>query len=152
MKWKETARSFISAMARKRRTWARLNFEKLEDRLAPAGDPFSFQATGATPLLLLGASEEIRIVQQDAPANVLASYRLADIGSLRIEGNGHDVALTIDATVPRLAGGILFVGGAGSLEVAPGVRLVTTSGFPVAYKAEAEKGAHSSTCSEPKRN
>ena len=35
----------------------------------------------------------------------------------------------------------LFVGGAGSLEVAPGVRLVTTSGFPVAYKAEAEKGA-----------
>ena len=46
----------------------------------------------------------------------------------------------------------LFVGGAGSLEVAPGVRLVTTSGFPVAYKAEAEKGPHSSTCSEPKRN
>jgi putative NADH-flavin reductase len=35
----------------------------------------------------------------------------------------------------------LVVGGAGSLEVAPGVRLVTTSGFPVAYKAEAEKGA-----------
>ena len=25
--------------------------------------------------------------------------------------------------------------------MAPGVRLVTTSGFPVAYKAEAEKGA-----------
>ncbi len=35
----------------------------------------------------------------------------------------------------------LVVGGAGSLAVAPGVRLVTTSGFPVAYKAEAEKGA-----------
>jgi len=35
----------------------------------------------------------------------------------------------------------LVVGGAGSLEVAPGVRLVTTPGFPVAYKAEAEKGA-----------
>ncbi len=30
---------------------------------------------------------------------------------------------------------------AGSLEVAPGVPLVTTPGFPVAYKAEAEKGA-----------
>jgi hypothetical protein len=29
----------------------------------------------------------------------------------------------------------------GSLEVAPGVRLVTRPGFPVAYKAEAEKGA-----------
>jgi putative NADH-flavin reductase len=35
----------------------------------------------------------------------------------------------------------LVVGGAGSLEVAPGVRLVTTPGFPAQYKAEAEKGA-----------
>jgi putative NADH-flavin reductase len=34
----------------------------------------------------------------------------------------------------------LVVGGAGSLEVAPGVRLVTTPAFPVAYKAEAEAG------------
>ena len=34
-----------------------------------------------------------------------------------------------------------MVGGAGSLEVAPGVALVTTSGFPAQYKAEAEKGA-----------
>ena len=33
-----------------------------------------------------------------------------------------------------------MVGGAGSLEVAPGVRLVTTPGFPAQYKAEAEKG------------
>jgi putative NADH-flavin reductase len=33
------------------------------------------------------------------------------------------------------------VGGAGSLEVAPGVRLVTMPSFPAAYKAEAEKGA-----------
>lgn len=41
-----------------------------------------------------------------------------------------------DAKIPRY----LVVGGAGSLEVAPGVRLVTTPGFPVAYKAEAEKG------------
>ena len=35
----------------------------------------------------------------------------------------------------------LVVGGAGSLEVAPGVRLVTTPSFPPQYKAEAEKGA-----------
>ena len=35
----------------------------------------------------------------------------------------------------------LVVGGAGSLEVAPGVRLVTTPNFPPQYKAEAEKGA-----------
>ncbi|WP_024510424.1 NAD(P)-dependent oxidoreductase [Bradyrhizobium sp. ARR65] len=42
-----------------------------------------------------------------------------------------------DARVPRY----LVVGGAGSLEVAPGVRLVTTATFPAEYKAEAEKGA-----------
>src|ERR1700749_4430102 len=41
-----------------------------------------------------------------------------------------------DAGVPRY----LVVGGAGSLEVAPGVRLVTTPNFPAQYKAEASKG------------
>lgn len=35
----------------------------------------------------------------------------------------------------------LFVGGAGSLEVAPGVRLVDTPGFPEAVKPEAEQHA-----------
>lgn len=33
------------------------------------------------------------------------------------------------------------VGGAGSLEVAPGVRLIDTPQFPAAYRAEAAKGA-----------
>ena len=33
------------------------------------------------------------------------------------------------------------VGGAGSLEVAPGVRLIDTPEFPAIYKAEATKGA-----------
>ncbi|MBP7066076.1 NAD(P)-dependent oxidoreductase [Ferrovibrio sp.] len=42
----------------------------------------------------------------------------------------------------RLAGvkRVLVVGGAGSLEVAPGVALVTTPGFPEAYKPEASAG------------
>jgi putative NADH-flavin reductase len=42
-----------------------------------------------------------------------------------------------ESGVPRY----LVVGGAGSLEVAPGVPLVTTPDFPVVYKAEAQKGA-----------
>jgi uncharacterized protein len=65
---------------------------------------------------------------------------------------GHDAAISsvhfLDSDPARLIGAArdskvgryLVVGGAGSLEVAPGVRLVTTPGFPVAYKAEAEKG------------
>src|SRR5579872_4965828 len=66
---------------------------------------------------------------------------------------GHDVAISsihflasdpealIGAAKDSAVGRYLVVGGAGSLEVAPGVRLVTTPGFPVVYKAEAEKGA-----------
>jgi len=65
---------------------------------------------------------------------------------------GHDAAISsvhflasdpvklIGAAKESKVGRYLVVGGAGSLEVAPGVRLVTTPGFPVAYKAEAEKG------------
>jgi putative NADH-flavin reductase len=65
---------------------------------------------------------------------------------------GHDAAISsvhflasdpvrlIAAARESKVGRYLVVGGAGSLEVAPGVRLVTTSGFPVAYKAEAEAG------------
>jgi uncharacterized protein len=65
---------------------------------------------------------------------------------------GHDAAISsvhfldsdpirlIEAARESKVGRYLVVGGAGSLEVAPGDRLVTTPGFPVAYKAEAEKG------------
>ena len=67
--------------------------------------------------------------------------------------SGHDAAISsvhflasdpvklIAAAKESKVGRYLVVGGAGSLEVAPGVRLVTTPGFPVAYKAEAEAGA-----------
>ncbi|MBV8926796.1 MAG: NAD(P)-dependent oxidoreductase [Bradyrhizobium sp.] len=67
--------------------------------------------------------------------------------------SGHDAAVSsvhftasdpdklIGAARDSKVGRYLVVGGAGSLEVAPGVRLVTTSGFPAQYKAEAEKGA-----------
>jgi len=66
---------------------------------------------------------------------------------------GHDAAISsihfLDSDPEKLiraakAAGIgryLVVGGAGSLEVAPGVRLLATPGFPAQYKAEAEKGA-----------
>ena len=67
--------------------------------------------------------------------------------------SGHDAAVSsvhftasdpdklIGAARDSKVGRYLVVGGAGSLEVAPGVLLVTTPGFPAQYKAEAEKGA-----------
>lgn len=78
---------------------------------------------------------------------------LMDQGALTRLLAGHDAAISsvhflasdparlIGAARDSKVGRYLVVGGAGSLEVAPGVRLVTTPGFPVAYKAEAEKGA-----------
>jgi hypothetical protein len=66
---------------------------------------------------------------------------------------GHDAAISsihflasdpaklVGAAKASGVGRYLVVGGAGSLEVAPGVRLVTTPNFPPQYKAEAEKGA-----------
>jgi len=76
-----------------------------------------------------------------------------DRGALAQLLAGHDVAISsihflasdpiklIGAAKDSQVGRYLVVGGAGSLEVAPGVRLVTTPNFPAAYKAEAEKGA-----------
>ncbi|TAA09696.1 NAD(P)-dependent oxidoreductase [Pseudoxanthomonas winnipegensis] len=77
----------------------------------------------------------------------------ADPAGLGAKLTGHDVLISAArfaevtpehvltavraAKIPRLA----VVGGAGSLEVAPGVRLVDTPEFPAAYKSEALPGA-----------
>jgi len=57
----------------------------------------------------------------------------------------HFTASDLDTLIAAVrASGVkryLVVGGAGSLEVAPGKRLVDTPEFPAIYKAEALKGA-----------
>ncbi|WP_321405993.1 NAD(P)-dependent oxidoreductase [Tolumonas auensis] len=53
-----------------------------------------------------------------------------DIQSQMIEGSAHIVNATKLAKVPSL----LVVGGAGSLEIAPGVQLVDTPQFPAEWK------------------
>ncbi|OKO85789.1 NAD(P)-dependent oxidoreductase [Bradyrhizobium sp. AS23.2] len=79
--------------------------------------------------------------------DVLDQAGLAELWS------GHEVAVSsvhflasdpvklIGAAKDSKMGRYLVVGGAGSLEVAPGVKLVTTPGFPDQYKAEAEAGS-----------
>ena len=87
-----------------------------------------------------------------------ASADATDAESVAAVAGGHEVAVSavtnhqapdmlVDAAHGLLeglaragVGRLISVGGAGSLEVAPGVRLVTTPGFPAQYKAEAEKG------------
>ena len=51
-----------------------------------------------------------------------------------------DPKLLIEAVKEAGVRRYFVVGGAGSLEVAPGVKLVDTPQFPAAYKAEATKG------------
>ncbi|MEZ0221366.1 NAD(P)-dependent oxidoreductase [Tardiphaga sp. 1201_B9_N1_1] len=75
-----------------------------------------------------------------------------DVAGLTAALKGHDVAVSAihflvsdphkliaavkAAGVPRY----LVVGGAGSLEVAPGLKLIETPGFPAEYRAEAAVG------------
>ena len=77
------------------------------------------------------------VMDQAGLARLLAGHDAA-ISSVHFLAS--DPAKLIGAAKESKVGRYLVVGGAGSLEVAPGVRLVTTPGFPVAYKAEAEKG------------
>lgn len=75
-----------------------------------------------------------------------------DANGLAFLLKGHDVAISsihFTDSDPEIllasvkASGVkryVVVGGAGSLEVAPGVTLVSTSDFPAEYKAEATKG------------
>jgi len=78
------------------------------------------------------------VMDQAGLARLIAGHDAA-ISSVHFLAS--DPAKLIGAAKESKVGRYLVVGGAGSLEVAPGVRLVTTPGFPVAYKAEAEKGA-----------
>jgi uncharacterized protein len=89
----------------------------------------------------------------DRPGVTAKRGDVMDSGSLTPLLAGHDAVVSsihfLDFDPVKLIGAIkaskvgryLVVGGAGSLEVAPGVRLVSTPGFPAEYKAEAEKGA-----------
>ena len=78
------------------------------------------------------------VLDQAGLAQLLAGH---DVAISSVHFLDSDPAKLIRAVSDSKVGRYLVVGGAGSLEVAPGVRLVTTPGFPAPYKAEAEKGA-----------
>lgn len=76
--------------------------------------------------------------QADALATRLAVHDVAVSAARFIDSDPNAVIAAVKASrVPRL----LVVGGAASLEVAPGKRLLDTPDFPVAYKPEAIAGA-----------
>jgi putative NADH-flavin reductase len=91
----------------------------------------------------IAALPQVTAVEGDAQDQAALTALLAghDVAISSIHFLASDPAKLIGAAKASGVGRYLVVGGAGSLEVAPGVRLVTTPGFPAQYKAEAEKGA-----------
>jgi uncharacterized protein len=74
----------------------------------------------------------------DAVLSAFSGHAQADILAYYVRGVRAIIAATAQAGVARL----LVVGGAGSLEVAPGVQLLDTPQFPEAYKPTAEGARH----------
>jgi putative NADH-flavin reductase len=70
----------------------------------------------------------------DAVLSAFSGHAQTDVEGYYIAGIRSVIAAAKQAAVPRL----LVVGGAASLEVAPGVQLLDTPGFPAAYKGTAE--------------
>lgn len=70
----------------------------------------------------------------DAVISAFSGHAQAEVRAYYLKGMESIVAATKQAGVPRL----LVVGGAGGLEVAPGVQLVDTPEFPAQWKETAE--------------
>jgi uncharacterized protein len=99
------------------------------DRLAPA------------PRLRIEAADALdsaRLAQQlrghDVVISAFSGHAQSDVLGYYLRGLRSILSAVKAAGVPRL----LVVGGAGSLEVAPGVQLLDTPEFPAAYKPTAE--------------
>jgi len=75
-----------------------------------------------------------RLRGHDAVLSAFSGHAQPDVEDYYLRGFRSILEATRDAGVPRL----LVVGGAGSLEVAPGVQLLDTPQFPEAYRASAE--------------
>lgn len=117
------------------RAGSRIATELLQRGHTVTGIARDVSKTTARPGLTLQAADA---ASAEALAPLLRGHD-AVISSTRFDGGpGADTILSAlrQAGVPRL----LVVGGAGSLEVAPGVALIDTPQFPDAYKAEAGAG------------
>lgn len=70
----------------------------------------------------------------DAVISAFSGHAQGDVNGYYVKGIRAIIGAVKDADVQRL----LVVGGAGSLEVAPGVQLLDTPGFPDIYRPSAE--------------
>lgn len=81
-----------------------------------------------------GVALATQLQGRDALISAFSGHAQQDVFGYYVKGVRAIIAAAKQAGVPRL----LVVGGAGSLEVAPGVQLVDTPAFPAQWKATAE--------------
>jgi len=84
--------------------------------------------------VLAGDELAAQLEGHDAVISAFSGHAHADVLGYYVKGMAAIVAATKRAGVARL----LVVGGAGGLEVAPGLQLLDTPGFPAEWKATAE--------------
>jgi len=99
------------------------------DKLAPAAN-----LTPAGVDVLDQAQLAARLKGADAVISAFSGHAQSDVYGYYLRGMRSIIVAAKEAAVPRL----LVVGGAGSLEVAPGLQLLDTPGFPAMYKPTAE--------------
>ena len=107
---------------------------------------------------LLSRGHAVTGIAQHAPRDAGPGLKVLEADATKPDSlaprlMGHDAVISASRFVTSDAGALiaavktagvnrlLVVGGAGSLEVAPGKALIDTDGFPEAFKAEAEAGA-----------
>ena len=76
----------------------------------------------------------VKLKGHDAIISAFSGHAQTDVLGYYVQGIESIIAATKRADVPRL----LLVGGAGGLQVAPGVQLIDTPQFPAQWKATAE--------------
>lgn len=108
------------------------------DVTALVSRPANVQARAGVRAVRVDVQEREALAAQldgfDAVIAAFSGHAQQDVHGYYLRGIESIVAAAKTARVPRL----LVVGGAGSLEVAPGVQLVDTPAFPAQWKATAE--------------
>lgn len=117
------------------RAGSRIATELLQRRHTVTGIARNVAQAATQPGLSLKAGD---VTDADALAALLKGHDVV-VSSTRFVG-GTNAATLITAAKQAGVKRIIVVGGAGSLEVAPGVALVDTPEFPEIYKAEATGG------------
>lgn len=93
---------------------------------------------GKVPALTNVAARQGDVFDVDGLGQILSGH---DAAISSVHFTASDPSKLIEAVKKSGVKRYLVVGGAGSLQVAPGVRLVDTPQFPAAHKTEALKGA-----------